>query len=171
MPRIIVALATRSMARMKAPVRMSVISAASSSASVKRVLGLLGHKKIRIQDFHGTVQRDPQDRFWVVPTFHPSFLQRGAHNLIGTVIWDLQRADQILREGWAVDQPDLVCDPPLDWFTAWVDQNGKSHRLSEERGHPLIVYFYPRDDTPGCTTEACQFRDMTEQYADTFVEL
>ena len=40
-----------------------------------------------------------------------------------------------------------------------VDQAGRTHRLSEERGHALIVYFYPKDDTPGCTMEACAFRD------------
>jgi peroxiredoxin Q/BCP len=40
-----------------------------------------------------------------------------------------------------------------------LDQHGKLHRLSDYRGQWLVVYFYPRDDTPGCTTEACEFRD------------
>ncbi len=39
------------------------------------------------------------------------------------------------------------------------DQNGEWHELSDYRGGWLAVYFYPRDDTPGCTTEACNFRD------------
>jgi peroxiredoxin Q/BCP len=39
------------------------------------------------------------------------------------------------------------------------DQNGKNHSLSEYRGQWVIVYFYPKDLTPGCTTEACNFRD------------
>jgi peroxiredoxin Q/BCP len=39
------------------------------------------------------------------------------------------------------------------------DQNGDWHTLEEYRGQWLAVYFYPRDDTPGCTTEACNFRD------------
>src|SRR5262249_31072120 len=39
------------------------------------------------------------------------------------------------------------------------DQYGKSHRLTEERGHAVVVYFYPKDNTPGCTKEACAFRD------------
>jgi peroxiredoxin Q/BCP len=39
------------------------------------------------------------------------------------------------------------------------DQNGEWHQLSDYRGQWLAVYFYPRDDTPGCTTEACNFRD------------
>ena len=39
------------------------------------------------------------------------------------------------------------------------DQNGDWHDLGDYRGQWLAVYFYPRDDTPGCTTEACNFRD------------
>ncbi len=39
------------------------------------------------------------------------------------------------------------------------DQNGEWHDLKDYRGGWLAVYFYPKDDTPGCTTEACNFRD------------
>ena len=39
------------------------------------------------------------------------------------------------------------------------DQNGEWHDLADYRGKWLAVYFYPKDDTPGCTTEACSFRD------------
>jgi peroxiredoxin Q/BCP len=39
------------------------------------------------------------------------------------------------------------------------DQDGKIHQLSDYKGKWVIVYFYPKDDTPGCTTEACNFRD------------
>ena len=39
------------------------------------------------------------------------------------------------------------------------DQNGDWHALADYRGQWLAVYFYPKDDTPGCTTEACNFRD------------
>jgi peroxiredoxin Q/BCP len=39
------------------------------------------------------------------------------------------------------------------------DQNGEWHALQDYRGAWLAVYFYPKDDTPGCTTEACNFRD------------
>ena len=39
------------------------------------------------------------------------------------------------------------------------DQNGKTHRLSDYEGKPVILYFYPKDDTPGCTKESCAFRD------------
>jgi thioredoxin-dependent peroxiredoxin len=39
------------------------------------------------------------------------------------------------------------------------DQAGRKHQLKDYAGRPLIVYFYPKDDTPGCTKEACAFRD------------
>lgn len=39
------------------------------------------------------------------------------------------------------------------------DQNGKVHRLKDYSGRWLVLYFYPKDDTPGCTQEACRFRD------------
>ena len=39
------------------------------------------------------------------------------------------------------------------------DQDGKLHSLSEYRGKWVALYFYPKDETPGCTTEACSFRD------------
>jgi peroxiredoxin Q/BCP len=38
------------------------------------------------------------------------------------------------------------------------DQNGKTHRLADYAGKPLVLYFYPKDDTPGCTTESCAFQ-------------
>jgi peroxiredoxin Q/BCP len=42
---------------------------------------------------------------------------------------------------------------------ALKDQDGKTHTLSDYAGRPLVLYFYPKDDTPGCTAEACAFRD------------
>jgi thioredoxin-dependent peroxiredoxin len=52
-----------------------------------------------------------------------------------------------------------------------LDQNGKTHRLAEERGHPVIVYFYPKDGTPGCTKEACAFRDTWTRYEKAGVQV
>ena len=45
-----------------------------------------------------------------------------------------------------------------------LDETGTPHRLSDYRGRPLVLYFYPKDDTPGCTTEACSFRDGYNAY-------
>ncbi|OZB81520.1 MAG: peroxiredoxin, partial [Halothiobacillus sp. 13-55-253] len=39
------------------------------------------------------------------------------------------------------------------------DQKGVMHSLADYRGKWLVLYFYPKDETPGCTTEACTFRD------------
>lgn len=42
---------------------------------------------------------------------------------------------------------------------ALPDQEGRIHRLKDYAGRPVVLYFYPKDDTPGCTREACDFRD------------
>src|SRR5260370_27355769 len=44
------------------------------------------------------------------------------------------------------------------------DNRGLARRIADFRGHNLIVYFYPMDDTPGCTVEAKEFRDSFEQF-------
>jgi peroxiredoxin Q/BCP len=52
-----------------------------------------------------------------------------------------------------------------------TDQNGKSHQLSENKGRPILVYFYPKDGTPGCTKEACAFRDVWQRFEQAGVTL
>lgn len=47
---------------------------------------------------------------------------------------------------------------------ALPDTNGNIVKLSDLRGKRVVLYFYPRDNTPGCTKEACGFRDAYEQY-------
>ncbi len=46
------------------------------------------------------------------------------------------------------------------------DENNAVRRLSDFRGRPVVLYFYPKDDTPGCTTEACNFRDDYSTYVN-----
>jgi thioredoxin-dependent peroxiredoxin len=46
------------------------------------------------------------------------------------------------------------------------DQNGKIITLSQYKGKKVVLYFYPRDNTPGCTAQACDLRDNIEQSAD-----
>lgn len=47
------------------------------------------------------------------------------------------------------------------------DQNGKIHSLLDYKGKWVLLYFYPQDDTPGCTTEACSFRDNLPRFPET----
>ena len=44
------------------------------------------------------------------------------------------------------------------------DENGTIRSLSDFKGRTVVLYFYPKDDTPGCTTEACEFRDAYAEY-------
>jgi peroxiredoxin Q/BCP len=44
------------------------------------------------------------------------------------------------------------------------DQSGKTHSLADYEGRPVVLYFYPKDDTPGCTTETCEFRDTLPKF-------
>ncbi|MGV8945670.1 MAG: peroxiredoxin [Lutibacter sp.] len=46
------------------------------------------------------------------------------------------------------------------------DQNGKVFEVNNAIGKPMVIYFYPKDDTPGCTKEACKFRDDFELFSD-----
>ena len=47
-----------------------------------------------------------------------------------------------------------------------LDENEKLHQLSDYLGKLVVIFFYPEDDTPGCTKEACNFRDDYSQYQD-----
>ena len=49
---------------------------------------------------------------------------------------------------------------------ALKDEKGKTHKLSDYKGKQVILYFYPKDDTPGCTTQACDFRDHMEEFKE-----
>lgn len=46
------------------------------------------------------------------------------------------------------------------------DQDGNTVSLGDFAGRKLLLYFYPKDDTPGCTAEACAFRDSSQEYRD-----
>ena len=59
---------------------------------------------------------------------------------------------------------------PAPEFTL-ADAEGQMHSLSDYRGKPVVLYFYPKDDTPGCTKEACGFRDDYSAYEQAGVEI
>ena len=84
------------------------------------ILNLSSAPGVAVKDFAGTVSRSPDDRHWVVPTFHPSHLQRGAMNLLDVVTEDIKLADKISRSGFVRSRVELMVDPTLEWFQAWV---------------------------------------------------
>jgi len=51
------------------------------------------------------------------------------------------------------------------------DSQGVVHSLADYEGQTIVVYFYPKDDTPGCTKEACSFRDSYQDFKDAGVEV
>ena len=57
----------------------------------------------------------------------------------------------------------LPINTPAPEF-ALLDQNGELRRLSDFRGQKVILYFYPKDMTAGCTKQACSFRDLMPQF-------
>jgi peroxiredoxin Q/BCP len=65
----------------------------------------------------------------------------------------------LLREG----------DPAPDFEL--LSDAGDTVRLSSLRGRPVILYFYPKDDTPGCTVEACEFRDAYDVFRERGAEI
>src|SRR5688500_12413903 len=64
----------------------------------------------------------------------------------------------------------LAADPPAVGSPAPAfelqDQAGKTHALSDYKGKWVVLYFYPKDNTPGCTTQACEFRDDIFAYRE-----
>lgn len=67
------------------------------------------------------------------------------------------------------DRPSIVNISVPD-FSAEMT-GGRSFRLSDYRGKKLVIYFYPKDNTPGCTTEAMQFRDLHQRFLDAGAEI
>jgi thioredoxin-dependent peroxiredoxin len=68
-------------------------------------------------------------------------------------------AQQVIAEG-----------APAPDFTLTSD-SGAEVKLSDLRGRPVVIYFYPKDDTPGCTTEACEFRDAYDVFRERGAEV
>lgn len=69
----------------------------------------------------------------------------------------------VARAARAGDLPEL--GKPAPDFSL-QDQHGKTHSLQQYRGRWVVLYFYPKDDTPGCTQEACAFRDDLNQLTE-----
>lgn len=59
----------------------------------------------------------------------------------------------------------LTVGQPAKAFTL-LNQEGKSISLSDFKGQKVVLYFYPKDDTPGCTKQACAFRDAYQEFVE-----
>lgn len=88
--------------------------------ALRSVLDLWGTDGVRVQDFHGTRHRDPSGRFWVVPTYHPSHLQRGAINLLDVVRSDIDIARGLVNRSFVPRPVSIVLDPPVEHFRSWA---------------------------------------------------
>jgi peroxiredoxin Q/BCP len=73
--------------------------------------------------------------------------------------------DSLLGGGTGLGPGDPAPDFTLE------DQDGRPVRLADLRGRPVVVYFYPKDDTPGCTRESCAFRDHYAAFQDAGAEV
>ena len=67
-------------------------------------------------------------------------------------------------------EPGVKVGEPAPDF-ALPDATGKDVSLAGYRGKPVVLYFYPKDDTPGCTKEACTFRDQYEDFREAGAEV
>jgi uracil-DNA glycosylase family 4 len=90
------------------------------ATALRAVYGWTKKQAGRVEDFHGSPAQ--VNGRWVVPTFHPSYLQRGAQKLTKTVVFDLTVAKEIAQGVWEPDYPSLVIDPSTAWFEDWVDR-------------------------------------------------
>lgn len=92
---------------------------------------------------------------------NPGWLAGGlaAAVILLAAVWLMWPA-RALAEAGAVTPPAVGAAAPA---FALLDQDGVERKLADYRGRWLVLYFYPKDDTPGCTTEACEFRDDYHQ--------
>ena len=70
----------------------------------------------------------------------------------------------VLGTDISVAEPLRIGEPAPDFEL--VDQKGQLHSIEDYRGKWVVLYFYPKDGTPGCTTEACEFRDNIFAFRD-----
>ena len=62
-----------------------------------------------------------------------------------------------------------IGDPAPDF--SLPNQDGEPVKLSDLKGQRVVIYFYPKDDTPGCTKEACNFRDRWDRFSDQGIQV
>lgn len=106
------------------------------------------------------------------PRYHDPFMmtRRKLFALLGTTMLLAGLGLAVTHEHAQAQEAKLNKGDPAPRFTL-SDQDGKTRSLADYRGHWLVLYFYPKDDTPGCTTEACKFRDEYKLYLERGVDV
>jgi len=105
------------------------------ATALDAILGLAGVPGVAVKDFHGTVTRSADNRYWIVPSYHPSHLQRGAMNLLDVVTQDVRLAHRISQSGFTRSAAQLVVDPLPEWFGHWVDDHLQRARADPDGTH------------------------------------
>jgi uracil-DNA glycosylase family 4 len=103
--------------------------------ALRTVLNLHGVEGVRVEHFHHTVNRDPTNRFWVVPSFHPSHLQRGAMNLLEVVTSAYRLAHRVSTGGFVRTPATLVVDPSPEVIRTFVRDHLRRVREDPEGVH------------------------------------
>lgn len=106
--------------------------------SATRELLALPRDGFLLKDWHGTVNRGvladgSPAPWWVVPTFHPAHITRGAHSLIGTMLFDIRLALKVAELGWLGEPIDLQVNPPVEYFRYWAEEYKRALALDPAR--------------------------------------
>lgn len=76
--------------------------------------------KGKMENWHGYVIGPPEGP-WVIPSFHPSFILHDKQGHTIVLYQDIKRAFEVAERGWLANEPNLVVDPPVEWFERWAD--------------------------------------------------
>jgi DNA polymerase len=126
---------------------------ALGGVALRTVLNLHGTPGVRVDEFHHTVNRDPTDRFWVVPTFHPSHLQRGAMSLLEVVSDAYRLSDRIATHGFTRSAVSLVVDPSREFVERWVDSHLARVAADPDGTHLSLDTEFEKKATDESTTD------------------
>lgn len=108
---------------------------ALGGVALRTLLNLHGVDGVRVDEFHHTVNRSPDDRYWIVPTYHPSFLQRGAMSLLEVVTSAYRLADRVASQGFQRSLSTLVVDPAPDYVEGWIARHLARVRADPDGTH------------------------------------
>ena len=109
----------------------------------------------RVKKLEAQIYKKTKDAEWFLYTIAYGWLcSPKAFRFLERLIWAIGKGKQSIYTGdHRIKKGDKVPSFTLK------DQNGKEVSIEEFFGKPFVLYFYPKDDTPGCTAEACSFRD------------